>query len=147
MLQATTTQEREVNPFAAGETSQKRILQPFSSIMGSERNHAQLKLSFPKFNGEDPQGWIYKAEQYFEFKEVSPQHRVQLASFHLKEIALQWLRWLTKFKGPLNWDKLTQSILNRFGPTEYEDPSEALPWLQQITTVTAYQEAFKKISH
>lgn len=35
----------------------------------------------------------------------------------------------------------------RFGPTEFEDPSEALSRLKQTTTVTAYQEAFEKLSH
>lgn len=38
-----------------------------SSNMGNDSNRPQLKLPFPRFNGEDPQGWIYKAEQYFDF--------------------------------------------------------------------------------
>ncbi|GFY86884.1 alpha/beta-Hydrolases superfamily protein [Actinidia rufa] len=73
--------------------------------------------------------------------------RVQLASFHLEGIALQWLRWLTKFKGPLTWDELTKAVLLRFGPTEYKDPSEALTRLKQTSTVAAYQETFEKLSH
>ena len=48
----------------------------------------KLKLSFPKFKGEDLHGWIYKCEQYFEFKGIIPLQLVQLASFHLEEIAL-----------------------------------------------------------
>ncbi|KAL5785559.1 hypothetical protein ACOSQ2_007951 [Xanthoceras sorbifolium] len=49
---------------------------------------------------------------------------VQLASFHLKGIALQWHRWFTKFKGPVTWEKFTKAVLQRFGLTDYEDPSE-----------------------
>ncbi|RVX19461.1 hypothetical protein CK203_008788 [Vitis vinifera] len=50
------------------------------------------QLSFPKFNGNDPTGWIYEAKQYFEFKNITPEQQVQLASFHLEGIALQWHR-------------------------------------------------------
>ncbi|KAL6322876.1 hypothetical protein AAG906_020919 [Vitis piasezkii] len=95
----------------------------------------------------DPTGWIYKAEQYFDFKNITPGQQVQLASFHLEGIALQWHRWLTKFRGPLTWDEFTKAVQLRFGPTDYEDPSEALTRLKQTTTVAAYQEAFEKLSH
>lgn len=67
----------------------------------NDHPHQHLKLSFPKFNGDDPTGWIYKVKQYFDFKNIAPEQQVQLASFHLEGIALQWHRWLTKFRGPL----------------------------------------------
>ncbi|KAL5757050.1 hypothetical protein ACOSQ2_021796 [Xanthoceras sorbifolium] len=53
----------------------------------------------------------------------------------------------TPFKGPLTWDEFTQAVLQQFGPTDFEDPSEALTRLKQTTTVTAYQETFEKLSH
>nr|GEW42113.1 transposon Ty3-G Gag-Pol polyprotein [Tanacetum cinerariifolium] len=43
-----------------------------------------LKLFFPRFSGEDPQGWVYQAEQYFEFQKVAEGDRIALASFHLE---------------------------------------------------------------
>ena len=52
-----------------------------------------------------------------------------------------------KFKGPLTWVEFTQAILLRFGPTDYEDPSEALTRLKQVSSVVAYQEEFEKLSH
>lgn len=128
---------QEVNPFSSAATS---------NANGDSRA-AHLNLSFPKFNGEDPTGWIYKAEQYFDFKGISSDQQVPLASFHLEGIALQWHRWLTKFRGPLTWHELTQAALLRFGPTDYDDPSESLTRLRQTTTVTAYQEAFERLSH
>ena len=68
-------------------------------------------------------GWIYRAEQFFEFQNNASDQQVTLASFHLEGIALQWL---TKFKGPLTWVELTKAVLACFGPIDYEDPSEAL---------------------
>ncbi|WJZ94681.1 hypothetical protein VitviT2T_013519 [Vitis vinifera] len=86
-------------------------------------------------------------QQYFDFKNIAPEQQVHLASFHLEGIALQWHRWLTKFRGPLTWDEFTKAVQLRFGPTDYEDPSEALTRLKQTTSVAAYQEAFEKLSH
>lgn len=69
-------------------------------------------------------GWIYKAEQYFDFQSIASEQQVKLTSFHLEGIALQWHRWLTKFKGPQTWTEFTKAILLPFGPTDYEDPSK-----------------------
>nr|TKS16317.1 hypothetical protein D5086_0000024520 [Populus alba] len=74
------------------------------------------------------------------------QEQVQLASFHLEGIA-QWHRWLAKFCRPLIWDEFTNAIQLQFGPTDYEDPSEALTLLKQTTTIAVYQEAFERLSH
>ena len=74
-------------------------------------------------------------------------NKVQLVSFHLEGIALQWLRWLTKFQGPLTWIELTKALLLRFGPTNYEDPLEALTRLKQTSIVATYQQVFKMRSH
>ncbi|KAL5830968.1 hypothetical protein ACOSQ4_016322 [Xanthoceras sorbifolium] len=85
--------------------------------------------------------------QFFEFKNIAPDQQVQLASFHLEGIALQWHRWLTEFRGPLTWVEFTKAVHLRFGPTDYEDPSEALTRPKQTTIVEAYQKAFEKLSH
>jgi len=137
--------EREVNPFAGGSSSHDRS----SANLNVDRNHTTLKLNFPTYSGEgdDPTGWIFKAEQYFEFQNIDAPRQVQLASFHLSSVALQWYRWYTKNKGQLHWHEFVSALLHRFGPTEYDDPSEALSRLKQTTTVNAYQEAFEKLSH
>ena len=54
---------------------------------------------------------------------------------------------MTKFRGPLVWDKFAKAVILPFGPTDYEDPSEALTRLRQTSTVAAYQEGFEKLSH
>jgi hypothetical protein len=136
------TNSPEINPFSNKESSHQQ--NPHRHPINSHQHHS-LKLSFPKFNGDDPTAWIYKAELYFEFQNIMPNQQVQLASFHLEGIALQWHRWLIKFRGPLTWDEFTKAIQQRFSPTDYEDPSEALTRLKQNTTVAAYQEAFERL--
>jgi len=147
MAQSTRNHDRDDNPFATGAHSHDR---PSTSAQSQlERSHTTLKLNFPTYAGEgdDPTGWIFKAEQYFEFQNIEANRRVQLASFHLTNVALQWYRWYTKTRGQLRWHEFVTALLHRFGPTDYEDPSEALSRLKQTTTVNAYQEAFEKLSH
>ncbi|KAH7517611.1 hypothetical protein FEM48_Zijuj09G0083200 [Ziziphus jujuba var. spinosa] len=92
----------------------------------------------------DTQG---KTNAEFRNEGVPANQQVTLASFHLEGLALQWHRWFMKFHGPVSWKEFTKAILLRFGPTEFEDPSEALTRLRQTTTVEAYQENFEKLSH
>ncbi|GKG00396.1 transposon ty3-G gag-pol polyprotein, partial [Tanacetum coccineum] len=96
---------------------------------------------------DDPTGWIYQAEQYIDFQKVALEDQVQLASFHLDGIALQWHRWHTKTRGPLTWEEFTKALLTRFGPTDYDAAAEALHRLKQVTTVAAYQESFERLSN
>ena len=42
-----------------------------------------IRLEFPKFYGEDPNGWIYRAQQFFTYHQTNPHHRVLMASFHM----------------------------------------------------------------
>ena len=78
---------------------------------------------------------------------IALDQQVQLASFHLEGIALQWHRWMTKFREPLTWDEFTKDVQLRFGPIDYENPSEDLTRLKQTITVAAYQEAFENLSY
>ncbi|GKA22419.1 transposon ty3-G gag-pol polyprotein [Tanacetum coccineum] len=125
----------------------QRIIGPSGFASSGINPKPYLKLHFPRFEGEDPKGWLYQAEQYFELQRVETEDQVQLASFHIDGIALQWHRWITKFRGPMTWAEFLKVLLGRFRPTDYEDLAEALSRLQQTTTVASYQEAFEKISY
>nr|GEU40478.1 transposon Ty3-G Gag-Pol polyprotein [Tanacetum cinerariifolium] len=94
--------------------------------LSGDKAKPYLKLQFPRFSGGDPAGWLYQASQFFEFQSVAPEEQVDVASMHPDGIALQWHRWFTKLKGPVTWAEFSQALLARFGPTDYENPAEAL---------------------
>lgn len=48
------------------------------------------RVDFPKFEGEDIQGWIYRCEQFFELDSIAENRRVKIASIHLSGRALVW---------------------------------------------------------
>lgn len=47
-----------------------------------------ISLDFPKFDGEEPNGCIYRANQFFIDHQTNPHHRVLLASCHMEGKAL-----------------------------------------------------------
>ncbi|KAL4179995.1 hypothetical protein AMTRI_Chr13g122980 [Amborella trichopoda] len=47
-----------------------------------------IRLDFPRFDGSNPAGWIYMAEQLFSYHQTRIEQRLMNASFHLEENAL-----------------------------------------------------------
>lgn len=48
------------------------------------------KLEFPRFHGEGLEGWLLRAEYFFEVGGISLDNRVKLATLHLEGRAIQW---------------------------------------------------------
>ena len=113
----------------------------------SSNNFRGLKLDFPRFNGTDPTGWIYRAEQYFSLHNNFDVHQVPLASFHLEQEALQWYRWYIKAHEEPKWPDFCQLLLQRFGPSAFDDFTGALTKLRQIGTMKEYQTEFEKLAN
>ena len=60
-----------------------------SSPLNSVKN---LRLDFPRFHGEDPTCWVYKANQFFSYHNTPEHQKVMMASYHLEEKALIWFQ-------------------------------------------------------
>eukprot|EP00252_Welwitschia_mirabilis_P002413 TRINITY_DN1235_c2_g1_i1.p1 TRINITY_DN1235_c2_g1~~TRINITY_DN1235_c2_g1_i1.p1 ORF type:complete len:211 (+),score=26.64 TRINITY_DN1235_c2_g1_i1:150-782(+) len=104
-------------------------------------------LEFPRFNGEDPDGWIYRGEQFFRFNLTPEPQKVPLASFHLEKEALQWYQWLEKYQGVISWKEFVEGLCTRFGPNMYEDYTGELTKLRQTSTVRDYQSRFEQLAN
>ena len=111
----------------------------------SSSNFRGTKLDFPRFNGTDPTGWIYRAEQYFSLHNTFDVNKVPLASFHLEQESLQWYRWYIKAHEEPKCPDFCQLLLQRFRPSAFDDFTGALTKLHQIGTVKEYQTEFEKL--
>ena len=49
-------------------------------------------LDFPRFKGDEPVSWVYKANQYFSFYQTPLNERLLMASFHMDGDALVWFQ-------------------------------------------------------
>ena len=105
-----------------------------SGLQGGNNGGVQsrfVRLDFPRFNGEDPTGWIYIAEQFFHYHGIAAIEKVLLTSFHLQGEALQWYEWYTRNHTGIRWEGFTTALCVRFRPSDYEKFDEALAKLQQ----------------
>jgi hypothetical protein len=71
--------------------SRSHIQNPLFEEQGGIQTR-DIRLDFSKFNGEEPNGWIYHANQFFTYHQTNPHHRVLLASFHMEGKALTWFQ-------------------------------------------------------
>jgi len=103
------------------------------------------RVDFPKFDGEDVQGWLYKCEQFFEIDAIPGNRRVKIASIHLSGRALVWHQSFMRGFGlgvwP-EWEEYKRAIVDRFGVGPYDDPLAELMKLKQGGSVAQYQEKF-----
>ncbi|GJQ90103.1 RNA-directed DNA polymerase like protein [Tanacetum coccineum] len=100
------------------------------------------KLEFPKFSGEDVNGWVFKCEQFFAYDQIIEAEKVQIVSIHLHDKALLWHNQFIKSqRGYASWETYKQAVLARFG-TVYDDPMSELKNLKYETTSRVYQHVF-----
>jgi hypothetical protein len=67
-------------------------------------------MDFPKFDGENPSNWLYKANQYFNIYQTQDNDKISMAYFHLEGKALIWFQD-AEGTGQVNtWDSFYKSI-------------------------------------
>ncbi|KAF8405656.1 hypothetical protein HHK36_007732 [Tetracentron sinense] len=80
-----------------------------------------MKLDFPRWDEDDPSGWVSRAERFFRFHRTLEASRVDIASIHLEGEAVQWYDWFEASHGIPTWATFVEGLLVRFGPSAFED--------------------------
>ncbi|KAJ0745438.1 putative nucleotidyltransferase, Ribonuclease H [Helianthus annuus] len=104
------------------------------------------KVEFPKFNGDDVEGWLYKCEHFFSIDDTPEKYKVRYAAVHLEGRALQWHQGFMKSTGKqigdVTWDEYTRNASTRFAATLIEDAMGALKALTQTGELEDYCDEF-----
>ncbi|XP_022031762.1 uncharacterized protein LOC110932814 [Helianthus annuus] len=107
------------------------------------------KVEFPKFSGEDVEGWIYRCEHFFAMDETPDDVKLRCAVVHLEGDALQWHRAYMKIRGAtiseVPWEDYVRSISARFSNAMFEDPLEELAALNQTGTLHELNTTFDSL--
>ncbi|XP_043714700.1 uncharacterized protein LOC122663059 [Telopea speciosissima] len=106
-----------------------------------------MRLKMPRFDGTDPSGWIFKAQQFFDYHSTPADQRLIIASFHMDGAALSWYQWMSANGLLQDWPPFLASLATRFGPSLFEDHRGALSKLTQMGTVAEYQSRFEALSN
>ncbi|GJT79233.1 gypsy/ty3 retroelement polyprotein [Tanacetum coccineum] len=103
------------------------------------------KIEFLKFRGDDVMGWLFKCEQFFKVDNIVDDHKVNLISIHLHDIALMWHRQFVRIMGEnLGWAMYRQVILQRFG-LAYDDPLAEIKKIKHVKSVQDYIDEYDKL--
>ena len=101
------------------------------------------KLEFPKFYGDDVQGWLYRVNQFFLLDQIAENQKVRLVSMHMFDKALNWHKQFVKRHGEnVEWALYEREVKIRFDSV-FEDPMVELKNLKQVSTVQVYQDEFE----
>ena len=103
------------------------------------------KLTFPEFAGEDTDGWIRKAEKYFELVGVPTEDRVKIAVLYITGKAEFWWRGTGCNANTLPWHHFCRMVTDRFNlVSEYEVIGQ-FHNLKQVGTVVDYVDRFEEM--
>ena len=119
-------------------------MNPNSALLPVSRT---MKLEFPRFFGEDPTSWVYKANQYFRYYNTPIGEKLMLASFHMEGEALIWFRDAEQIGGFASWEVFVKALQTCFRVTACDDPMEVLTRLKQTSTMVAYKGNFEILSN
>ncbi|GKC36257.1 hypothetical protein Tco_1048641 [Tanacetum coccineum] len=94
---------------------------------GTNQYERLTKLEFPKFNGEDVQGWLYIIHQFFLLDNIDDDaQRIRLAPMHVFDNALNWHKqFIKRFGGNVTWEMYETKVKRRFDSV-FEDPTVEL---------------------
>ncbi|MCH79728.1 Ty3/gypsy retrotransposon protein, partial [Trifolium medium] len=109
----------------------------------TEFRHSAKKVELPSFDGEDPAGWISRAEVYFRVQGTSPEVKVDLAQLCMEGHTIHFFNSLIGEDELMTWESLKLALLERYGGHGDGDVYEQLTELKQTGTVEEYIVEFE----
>ena len=83
------------------------------------------RYEFPKFDENGFEGWVMRAEYFFEVARVPERSRLIVAAIHLEGRAQQWHKGFASLQGDIayvDWRCYIAAMSARFATHAYEDP-------------------------
>ncbi|CAJ2678799.1 unnamed protein product [Trifolium pratense] len=112
----------------------------------AEFRRSVKKVELPLFDGEDPAGWISRAEIYFRVQETRPEVKVNLAQLCMEGPTIHFFNSLLNENEDLTWGRLTEALLERYVGHGEGDVYEQLTELRQRGNVEEYINDFEYLT-
>ncbi|MCI07266.1 retrotransposon gag protein, partial [Trifolium medium] len=137
--QSLTTEEERVAIVTAKAFGETSVQQPpeqsstnhLSGEALADFRRSVKKVELPLFDGEDPAGWISRAEVYFRVQETRPEVKVSLAQLCMEGSTIHFFNSLLNENEDLTWEQLKEALLERYGGHGEGDVYEQLTELRQ----------------
>ncbi|KAL6503456.1 hypothetical protein OROGR_025379 [Orobanche gracilis] len=100
------------------------------------------RLELPIFDGTDPDGWILRAERYFNLNRLSNEEQLEVAIIAFEGDALRRFQWENKRLPIRTWRDMKMMLLRRFRSNAHGTPCEQFLALKQDGTVSDYVKQY-----
>ncbi|XP_026452183.1 uncharacterized protein LOC113352590 [Papaver somniferum] len=130
------------------------LLPPVAGNHGGPRNNPpppppprqnNTNLKFPQFDGDDHDGWLFNADQYFAVHTADDALKITIASANLKGDANVWFRWKQSKAAIVTWAEFGAHLRDRFSPEKFVDPRLAISNIEQKGTVREHIPVFERL--
>lgn len=101
------------------------------------------KVVLPTFEGDDPLGWIARAEKFFEVQGVKPTERLRLAFISMEGNVVHWFQFWHQHSKNASWEEFTAALLRRFGSEGRGTVYERLAAVRQKGGVEDFIQEFE----
>uniref|UniRef100_A0A803P2L5 Retrotransposon gag domain-containing protein n=1 Tax=Cannabis sativa TaxID=3483 RepID=A0A803P2L5_CANSA len=96
-------------------------------------------LGADRTRGDNPKGWVYRAERYFLICRLTEPMMLETAIVGLDGDALTWFQWENQRRPINSWETLKHLLLHRFRAVPIGSPSEEFLSITQTSTVRDYR--------
>ena len=107
---------------------------------------AAKKVELPTFNGEDPYGWISRAEFYFTVQEVPSELQIQLAQLCMEGMPWHWFKMLKEEDPSLDWERFKHAFFDRYGNQHIGNLFLQLKMIQQEASLDEFVKEFEMLA-
>ena len=109
-------------------------------------NWKYRKLDMPIFEGNNPDGWVLRAERYFLFYNLTEEEMLEAAVVGMDGEALLWYQWEHRRRPIQRWEELKALMLRRFRPANAGTLHEQWLGVRQTGTVAEYRKSFIELA-
>lgn len=106
-----------------------------------------IKFDFPRFGGNNVVGWIFKAEQFFDYYATPDTECITIALVHLDQDIVPWFQMMQKVSAFQSWKEFTTTLETEFGPSQYDYPCSKLFKITQGGIVAEYYVEFTALAN
>jgi hypothetical protein len=103
------------------------------------------KVSFPRFDGDNPCRWHTRAEKYFKMYFVKPSLWVSISEMHFDGATSLWYQSVESQIPDWSWDDFCAHIHDRFDRDKHESLIRQLFHVKQTTLVSNYLSRFTEL--
>ncbi|TYK02434.1 retrotransposon protein [Cucumis melo var. makuwa] len=117
--------------------------EPVTETNGTVTDQSKYKkLEMPMFLGENPESWVYRAEDFFEINNLPESEKVKVAVVSFGQDEVDWYRWSHNRKKVESWEDLKSRMFEFFRDSGQKSLGARLIRIQQDGS---YNEYVKKL--